>query len=311
MRILDPIRDRGRRNPGRVTRAARELGQPGLAQRDVEGSHADPALEVCRVFRRAPRDLEGLATRAGPSVHRLGQHRREGFGPGGLHGGPALPLDRPGDRFSRLLMHHLPTPTRPHRQQERQHTRHPDAEHSPPQSPRLPSHSHTPPIPPSFPSNPVHPLGPASICSVHPPPTPVLAPVHVLVLVLVLDPARLPCREAYSVLVLVLDPATRPYREGRPVLILDPVRWPCREGPLVSIPPHGSFPAMICSRSSGRVNSPSADGAGTWHWRQFARSGCVVRISATAPGPPWQTRQLPRRWRSCGMKGVLPSIALW
>src|SRR5690606_2342382 len=26
MRILDPIRDRGRRNPGRVTRAARELG---------------------------------------------------------------------------------------------------------------------------------------------------------------------------------------------------------------------------------------------------------------------------------------------
>src|SRR5690606_18876907 len=179
--------------------------------------------------------------------------------------------------------------------------------HAPPPHPHPPPPPPSPPAPPApprralAPPDPPHPRPPP----VHPPPTPVLAPVHVLVLVLVLDPARLPCREAYSVLVLVLDPATRPYREGRPVLILDPVRWPCREGPLVSIPPHGSFPAMICSRSSGRVNSPSADGAGTWHWRQFARSGCVVRISATAPGPPWQTRQLPRRWRSCGMKGGL------
>src|SRR5690606_18876906 len=145
MRILDPIRDRGRRNPGRVTRAARELGQPGLAQRDVEGSHADPALEVCRVFRRAPRDLEGLATRAGPSVHRLGQHRREGFGPGGLHGGPALLLDRLGDRFSRLLMHHLPTPTRPPPHQARPHPRPPHAEHSPPPTPPTPApHPSTP-----------------------------------------------------------------------------------------------------------------------------------------------------------------------
>ncbi|HLU25734.1 MAG TPA: hypothetical protein VKZ58_08515, partial [Longimicrobiales bacterium] len=47
--------------------------------------------------------------------------------------------------------------------------------------------------------------------------------------VLAHDPVTPPSREAYPVHVLVLDPARLPCREGRPVLAHDPVTPPSRE----------------------------------------------------------------------------------